>query len=86
MLTPELRASLVRGLFHALVVAATAFFTAWTDPSIPTRTLVSVSVLPALAVLGSRFIGEGWKDSAAAAKPGTPEHAARVARSTGTGT
>lgn len=67
-----------------MLVGLTAFFTAWNDPTIPTRTLVSVSMLPALAVLGTRFFGEGFLDAGRAAKPGTPENAARVVRAVGT--
>jgi len=67
-LTPEFRAALVRGVFHALLVSAVAFFTAWQDPNIAMRTLVSVAVLPGLSILGARFFGEGWLDSRQAAK------------------
>lgn len=59
----EFKAALARGIFHAVLVSLTAFLTAWVDPSISTRTLVTVSVMPGLTVLGTRFIGEGWLDT-----------------------
>ncbi len=65
-MTPELKAALLRGLAHAATVAAIQFFTFWTHPKIDTRTLVSISLLPALTMLGTRFFGEGFMDARSA--------------------
>lgn len=62
-MTDEFRASLYRGIFHAVLVGLFSFFTLWTDPTVSVRTLVSASMIPALTVLGTRFIGEGWYDT-----------------------
>ena len=63
----QFKIALWRGLMHAGLVAAAAFLTTWTDQDISWRTLISATLLPALTVLGTRFVGEGWYDTSRAA-------------------
>lgn len=79
-MTPEMKQALVRGLFHAGLVGAMSFLTIWTDPTISMRGLITAALVPAITVLGTRFIGEGWYDSAKAVQVGTPQSAARTQR------
>ena len=65
-MTPEIRVALLRGLLHAALVSTTTFLYTWTDPNIPWKSLLSISLIPGLTILGTRFIGEGWYDVAAA--------------------
>lgn len=62
-MTPEMRDALLRGLMHASLVASASFLTLFPDPNIPYRTLISGTFLPAVTVLGVRWIGEGWYDT-----------------------
>lgn len=59
----EFKIALVRGLLHAGLTAAMSFLILWTDPSISYRSLISGALVPAIMVLGTRFIGEGWYDT-----------------------
>lgn len=63
IMTGEFKSALLRGIFHACLVSLTSLLYAWNDPNIPWRSLVSITVLPGLTVLGTRFIGEGWYDT-----------------------
>lgn len=65
----EFKSALTRGVFHAVLVSLTTFLYTWTDPSIPWKSLVSISLIPGLTILGTRFIGEGWYDSARNKRP-----------------
>lgn len=64
MMNAEFRASLVRGILHAVLASSLTFLMAWTDPAIPWRSLITISLTPGIMVLGTRFIGEGWYDTA----------------------
>lgn len=59
----EFRSALVRGSIHAAMVSTITFLYTWTDPAIPWKSLVSISVIPGLMVLGTRVLGEGWYDT-----------------------
>lgn len=76
-MSPEFRSALVRGLVHAALVMLFTLLSVWTNTNLTHRELISLSVLPGLMVLGTRFIGEGWYDTKQAQKVGTPEAAAR---------
>ena len=66
----EFREALARGLVHAGLVSAIMFLTYWTDPRLSWKTLISISLIPGLTILGTRVLGEGWLYTVKKIKPG----------------
>jgi hypothetical protein len=77
-MSPEFRVALVRGILHALLAGGLAFLGVWSQTD-DLKTLSIAFATPALTVLGTRFLGEGWRDTVLARRPGTAQHAARIA-------